>query len=710
MTSVSATRPATHPQRRTFLDRLIAAFPAILFVVAVACLYLVEASSRKTPWLFTDEMEWTQISRSIAATGHSARRTEPIYFKSVYAYLIAPFWWWFKATPSAYTAIKYANAVMMPLAAIPTYLLARMLVTKRSAAFVAAGSIVIPAMAYVTSIVPEVIAYPYYALASWLAVRAFKSGKRLDIVLAVAAVLGGYLIRQREFSSLPVSFVLAAGGLWLTGPRGRAWRRNWTRGDTIGAVVLGFGAFYLFNRIALQHVHEWQSVTQYYKTRMLDDGLRAGLSLAIGLGLLPVIGGLVALRLPERRGDPTYRAFAAWSGANIIALSIYTAVKATYIQNTFSTLWEERNMIYLSPLLLLGTAMVFEAKRLDRVMVALSTGLVFLMVIFKPIQTGLSYYEAPGSVIPALLFHYEGWSNDRIRLALVALLALMLVLLAARARRFAVAFAAVFLFAWMLSGEIAMTVGFDHTADRAYSAVSTPPNWIDIATGGQPVTVLGQQINADAFLETEFWNRTIDHVYDLDGTAPGPGPYATESLNGTTGIIHGFQDYQYVLAVNGVELDATPIGSGSCNGSTCALQLYRKHGPWRLAYNTQDQYDDGWCGTDCQYNYYSPGQKGTLVIGVSRTAYKGGVGGAPAGKVTIRIGAIALDQNHNPQLGRIFTVEHIVIQNGTEQTLRIPVSQTPVRVEVSIANPIPPEGTEARTLGAQLSFAFTRDH
>ena len=46
----------------------------------------------KTPWVFTDELEWTQISRAIAETGHAARRGEPIFFKSLYAYLIAPFW------------------------------------------------------------------------------------------------------------------------------------------------------------------------------------------------------------------------------------------------------------------------------------------------------------------------------------------------------------------------------------------------------------------------------------------------------------------------------------------------------------------------------------------------------------------------------------------------------------------------------------------
>ena len=56
--------------------------------------------------MFTDELEWTQISRSIAATGHAARRGEPIYFKSLYALrdravLVDPL------DAAAYAAIKY---------------------------------------------------------------------------------------------------------------------------------------------------------------------------------------------------------------------------------------------------------------------------------------------------------------------------------------------------------------------------------------------------------------------------------------------------------------------------------------------------------------------------------------------------------------------------------------------------------------------------
>ena len=121
---------------RTFVDRAFAAIPAALVAISVLTLYGVEAWSRKTPWVFSDEMEWTQLSRGIAATGHAARRGHPIFFKSLYVYVIAPAWW-IHSTATAYAVVKYINAVVMATAAIPTYFLARMFVTRRAAFAVA---------------------------------------------------------------------------------------------------------------------------------------------------------------------------------------------------------------------------------------------------------------------------------------------------------------------------------------------------------------------------------------------------------------------------------------------------------------------------------------------------------------------------------------------------------------------------------------------
>src|SRR6516164_3298434 len=136
--------PASLPERRTGL--LVVAGVA----VGVLAFYLVEASLRKTPWLFTDELEWSQLSRAIGSTGQAARRGEPHSFESLYSYLIAPAWW-IHSTSAAYTAVKSINAAVMCLTAVPAYLLARMLVSRNWAIAVALLSIAIPAMGYATS-------------------------------------------------------------------------------------------------------------------------------------------------------------------------------------------------------------------------------------------------------------------------------------------------------------------------------------------------------------------------------------------------------------------------------------------------------------------------------------------------------------------------------------------------------------------------------
>src|SRR5262249_37812251 len=140
---------------------------------------------------------------------------------------------------------------------------------------------------------------------------------------------------KSELELALVAFAVAAAGLWVTGPHGRALRRNWTPGDYVGAVVLLAGALFLFNRVVMNHVYEWHWATEYFKSKMVALGLAAGAAFSIGLGLLPVICGFVALRLPERRGQPAYRAFAAYLAAAIACFSLYTAGKAAYLSTVF---------------------------------------------------------------------------------------------------------------------------------------------------------------------------------------------------------------------------------------------------------------------------------------------------------------------------------------------------------------------------------------
>ena len=167
--------------------------------------------------MFTDELEWTQLSRAIAATGHAARRGQPIFFKSLYSYLIAPAWW-IHSTAAAYSAIKGLNAVVMCLAALPAYRLARLLPGRAAAAAVAVGTIAIPAMSYATSVVPESLAYLWFTLSAWLAVRALADTRR-GTSRPPSCPPRSAPSSVKEFVVLPVSAALAAAALWVLGDR-----------------------------------------------------------------------------------------------------------------------------------------------------------------------------------------------------------------------------------------------------------------------------------------------------------------------------------------------------------------------------------------------------------------------------------------------------------------------------------------------------------
>jgi hypothetical protein len=693
--AVSARAAGSQPPARSIPARLFAVLPAVGIAFAALTFYCVEGWTRKTPWVFTDELEWSQISRAIAATGHAARRGQPIYFKSLYSYVIAPCWW-IHSTATAYAAVKYVNAVVMSLAGVPTYLLARMYVSRRSAVAVAVLAIAIPGMSYASAIVPEVLAYPWYALCSYLIVRCLARGSRLDYVLAAGACVVAGLVRWPQFATVPAAFLIALGAVFVTGPRGRALRAGWSRSDNFAAVVLLAGALILFNRVILQHEVIWQVSTQYWKNRMFDLGLKAGQAFTIGMGLLPVVGGLVSLRLPDRRGDPRYRAFVAYFAASIICVGLYTAVKAAYLSTIFATLVEERNLIYLAPLMLIGTAMVFESRRLDWRLVAVASAFVVWLVYAKPFQLLFPYFEAPGYAILDVFTRHLQWTVQDLRLGLVIALAVGLVALRWRRLPAVAAAAALLVGAWMLTSEIASTVGSDHYSNLFRQHLPPQLDWIDQRTHGAAVTYLGQEIeDPNGLFETEFWNRSIKHVDSLDGSAPGPGPSYAPNILSIDGRLDGLGTEPYVVSDNGIWMQGVKVGAWG------QLTLYQRRGPWRLLAFEQQVFSDGWAPRWSTYTYFKRGQKGTLEVTLSRTGYHGD---APAGHALLTVGTVKL-VNQQAKLGKILVRRRTVVENGSYQVVKIPVAQTPVRVVLEI-HPTIPRSADPRDLGAEVAFRF----
>jgi hypothetical protein len=718
-----AAREEAAPTPRTWLDRLISAVPLLSVFFWLCILYVWEAHNHPTPWLFSDELELSQLSRAISETGHAARRGQPHSFDTLYAYLVAPAWR-IHATSQAYAVVKYVGVFTMTSVVFPTYFLARTLVSRNPALFAAAAAGTIPALAYGPMIVSEPLAYPYSALCFLLIAKALASRSRWWISAAVVASLGAPLVRG-ELSVMLVVFVLAALVMLWTSETGRRWRSTWSAWDWVGAVVLTASFLVLLSASLGTHSHTWLVSTGFYPGRMITYGLWAAGALAIGLGLLPVVLGLAALFRP--RGEtrtPELRAFTGVVLAAIVCFGLYTANKAAFLSTVFATRVEERNLIYLAPLFFVATALWLERPRLRIVPLACAVGFVaYLIVAVKPYQLFYNIYsDAPGLAIVQMANRNLSFDSTAVMWTLYVALAIgVLLLLLPRAlerRRLPGAavvggIVVVLLIAWNLTGQIHFANGSNSQAKQFLRGFPQPANWLDRLDGGQPALYLGQKVDAGAAEAEnllEFWNPSLKYVWSLDGTAPPPGPILTPDLAATNGRLFPDPGVRWVVADPGVDVAGTVVAREG------RWTLYRLNGPLGLANSQTGVFPDGWIGCDyapcpvaqAAYNRFAtPGGKpGTAIVSISRDAWRGP---DKPGNVVIRLGKLIRGSDRQPHLGRILAVRRWVVHSGLQRVFSIPTPKPPFRIEVSISPTFSPSdygGSDRRQFGAQVGFDF----
>ncbi len=707
------------PGKRSILDRYLATLPFAIAALALLSLLFWEASIRRTPTIATDEFEWTQISRAIAATGHAARRGEPIGFKSLYAFQIAPFWW-LHSVSAAYAAIKYADTVVMALSAVPTYLLARTMVSARAAAIAALAVLCTSAFFYAGFLLPEVLAYPTFALCAWVSVRALAGGGRRWIAAAIVLNLLATQVRS-ELVTLPAAFVLAAAILWVVGPRGRRLRRNWSALDHVAAALVLLAVLLVLNRLAGPHASQWHTVTTSWRGRMWSLGMQATQALALGLGLFPLVGGLASLWIPERRHDPYWRGFAAFTAAAIVTVWTYTAVKAAFLSTIFATRVEERNLIYLSPLLLVGTVVWLSSRRRFFPGTLAAWAFTTWLVLYYGYQLDFPYFEAPGYGIATMANRAFHWDQPAIRIGLgiacAVLLVVLLVVHAPRApvrvRAAVIMLAAAATVSWMLAAEVTSTRG-SGIGSRAYAdGLAKPLDWIDRATGRSPTTFIGQNISSGDALGIdmlEFWNRSLKNIWSLDGSAPGPGGTLTPDLADRNGTLTGDPGYDYAVATDNVDL------VGAVVARRPGLTLRRiVHHPWALRQSVYGVSNDGWISaaeaTDTatgRFAYFGPERApGTLSVDVGRLGFCPSA--APRAHIVVRVGPVALDEQRAPVVAHAQRIKRFVLPNCSQKSLRMTVTP-PVAVQVSAYptfSPLDYGRGDNRHLGAQVGFSFT---
>ncbi len=720
--SIASARAAAVP--RPWVNRLLAAVPILSIYLWLCVLYGWEASGHVTIWLNSDELEMAQLSRAVAETGETARRGVPFPSHALYPYVLAPVWW-IQDVGQAYGVAKLLNVLLMTSVVFPTYGLARMVVSKPWALFAAAGAGVIPALYYSSILVEEPVAYPWATLCAYLIAKAFARRTRWWVGGAVVASLLAPLVRE-QLAVVPAAFVIAALALLATSPRAKQEYARWSRWDWVGGVLLLVGIVIVVNA-AVSHVSfAWLVATQHYKDRMLENGLWAVGALAVGVGVFPMIAGLAALVRP--RGEEwtaERRAVVATMGALIVGFGWYTAVKAAYISTTFSTLVVERNLIYVAPLLFVGTAMFFERPLTRWWAVAGAAGLTLsaLLLAYQYKMDVRIYSDAPGFSLLQAANRAYSWTPDRARNVLIGFVVLsLLVIVLPRVlpwgTRQVLALVAVLLLVWGIAGQMSAASASNTFSEEISADIDPPFDWIDRATGGAPTLYLGQRLtDYNGIWQMEFWNRSLKHVWSTDGSAPGPGPTLSPDLvDAATGeITQPPTAVEYVVVDPGIDIVGTPVAKHThyAAGTKTFWRLVKIVPPLRLQNSTRGVTQDGWAADQTDYTQFStPGNlPGYAVVRVHRLGWGGKDVPKGGSTVVIRVGEL-IRKDKQPALGRVTARCTFKINRLEDRTFLLQTPPPPFHVDVRIdptfvPREIDPRDPDTRELGAQVGYSFS---
>jgi hypothetical protein len=691
------------------------AVPLLGAYVALCVLYVWQASRREAPTIFTDELKMAQLSRAIAETGHPGQRGEATGFTSLAPWLTAPFWR-IGNVADAYTAVKSFQAVAMSAAVFPAYAIARFVVSRPWALAAAVMTGAAPALSYSPFLVEEPFAYPMSAIAILLMMRmvaapAARSIAAATIGAAAAAATRGQLAVLLGVLAISLTIVAARTD------RIRRWRATWSTWDRVGMVVLGVGVVVVANAAISHRSIEWRNATQAYKDRIWEYGVWAVGAWAIGVGVLPAIALVAALVRPRRSyACPRVFAFTVVTCLSAGAIIWYAAIKGAYISTIFSSLIEERNVIYLTPLAMAATVLLLAHR--DSPLWAIAGAAAIGVHVAATVPTTIDkfpYYEAHGLSILALANRLLSWSPARIEdvqlWAGVAALALILAVRGLRrlpraATSISAGIIAVVL-AWNLTAEIYAADGERDFSDRLAQGLLRPFDWVDQVTGKSSVTILGQNMSTDPnqLWLLEFWNRSIRRVWSVDGTGPGPGPTLTPNLVSSDGRLFPPADTGFLVLVNGVDARGEVVTRA---GGYTVAQL--DDGALQLRSSQSGIYPDGWSEREAAFNRFDVGnEEGFAVLTLSRSRYC--APGAPIpSEVGVRIGKLAVSAAQEPTIGTVTAEQNLRVTPCSTIPVRLKTPAAPWRIEIVsetfVPNEIDPSNYERRPLGVVPTLAL----
>jgi hypothetical protein len=539
------------------------------------------------PFIMVDELIYAELARSFADTGELAVRGVPgSGYSIVYPVLLSPVYALFDQLPDAYAAVKTINALLMSLAAVPAYLLARRVVGPGLALFAAVLAVSLPSLVYTGTVMTENVFYPVFLTAVLLLVLTLERPTAVRQVALLVVVGVAWATRVQAVALVPA--ILTAPLLFALFRR-EGLRLALRPYRSLYAVVVGGGALVAVAQLArggsLSHLFGAYSVvgdTKYDAGQVLRFFLYHTAELDLYLGVVPVAAAIV-IAGRARSLDRTLQALLAVA----LATTFWTVLVVSAFASVFAQRIQERNTFVVAPLfLVLLLAWVDRGAPRPRLLSVLAAAAAAALVLAIPFERFITT-----SAISDTLLLLPWWSvQDYVGLEWVAELALGLAAVLGAAfvvvpRRYALAlpcvvlvyYAAVFHPIW--AGEHGLRQA---SAGALFQGIrGVPRDWIDAALPADAEAAILWTGRSDRLSvnENEFFNRTVGPVYYTGAPTPGgfgETPVRIDARDGVVRLPNGARVRSRYVVVDG---SITPAGNVVARDKLLGTTLWRLDGP-----------------------------------------------------------------------------------------------------------------------------------
>jgi hypothetical protein len=606
---------------------LIASVPAWFWLASLvalsASIRLELALDDPAPWIFSDEILYAELAESFGRDGSFSIRDVPGTngFGFIYPLLIAPAYAVFERTPDAYTGVKAINAVVMSLAAVPTYLLARRVLPVGAAFLAAALAVAVPSMVYTGTVMTENAFYPVFLFCVLAMVLALERPSAVR-QLAVLGLVGiAFLIRHQALTFLPALvtavlvtrlvdasgtgerpfaraalrqlaafrltwFLIAAGGILIL-------VRDAVRGRAVTDTLLGSYATIADSDYSVEAIARWT----LYHVADID----------LSVGVLPFAAFLLLVPIIWRAGELSRETRVLLSVSAAVSMW-FLLVVAAFASTPFGQRIEERNLFYVAPLLFISL-LVWLGRGLPRppAATALAVAVAATLPAFLPYEEFVNNTAVHSTVgllwlgrIEAGIVRLE--HGEGLVVPACVGVALLLVVLPRRLALLAPTLVAAYLA--MAQGPVeSFTREASEEALRA--GIGVRRDWIDAHVGpDSDVAALWAGGNFIALWENEFFNRSVGRLYNL-GSFPDGLPQTTLLVDPATGLMRdasgnpGKADYflsDRTLVVRGETVAHDPL---------LGMALYRVSGPLAALERVEGLYRDSLSGGQVVYTRYA---------------------------------------------------------------------------------------------------------